>query len=153
MAVHSYFIEPLHQVVTPLAVAFPHLEHGIRAVFQCLNGRFLRGDGRAEHGVLVDFHHGGDEGLRPAGVTEAESRHRKGLGDAVQQQRALPHARQGGNGDVRLAVVPQFAVDFIRQHNEIVLDADARDFLEGFHGATAPVGFVGKLSISTLFWG
>ncbi len=75
------------------------------------------------------------------------------LENPCQQERALLHPRQRSYGNMRLAVITQFTVNFIRQHDEVVPDADAGDFLKGFHRGHRSVGFVGKLSISTLVRG
>ena len=133
MAVHADFIKALHQVIPTLAVAFPHLQHGGCPVFQCFNGRLLGSNGGAEHGILMNFHHGGNKRFRTAGIPQPEPRHGECLGKSVQQERALLHPRQRSYGNMRLAVITQFTVNFIRQHDEVVPDADAGDFLKGFH--------------------
>jgi hypothetical protein len=78
----------------------------------------------------VDFHHRLDDRLRRAGITEAEAGHREGLGKPVQQDRPLAHSRQRGDGNVRLIVVAEFAVDLIGEHDQVVLDGEFRDAFE-----------------------
>ena len=144
------FVETSHDIVAAQLIFSAHREHAVLAALKRLDGGLLAHDRRAEHRVLVNLHHRLDHRLRRAGITDAPARHRVGLGHAVQEDRALFHARQGGQGGMRRGVVGQLAVDFVRQHDEVVLDADCGDLLELLAGIVAPVGLVGKFSMSTL---
>ena len=110
----------------------------------------LRGRIRAEDGVLMNLHHRVGERRRGAGVADAPAGHRERLRKAVQEDAALAHAGQRRDADVLRAVVGQLAVDFIGEHDEIVLDAEPRRSFPAPRGVcVAPVGLHGKLSIST----
>ena len=75
----------------------------------------------------MDLRHGADEGLVAERVADAPARHRVGLGEAVEEDRALLHAGQGREADVLLAAVRQVAVDLIGDDDEVVLLGKGRD--------------------------
>ncbi len=77
-----------------------HSGHAVISIPEGLNSGFLAQDGSAQHAVLVDLHHGLDQLAWPAGIADAESGHGKCLRESVQEQGAIPHARQAGNAHV-----------------------------------------------------
>ena len=91
----------------------------------------------------MDFHHGvGEDGGR-ASIPDAEPGHGESLGKAVQEDRALLHSRQRGDGDVLGVVVGQFAVNLVGEDHEVVLDAKRRDLRQLLAGLRA-AGWVGR---------
>ena len=92
-----------------------------------LDGGHLRRDRRAEHRVLVNLRHGRDERGRAERIADAPARHGVRFREAVEEQRALLHARERRERDVRLAAVREVAVNFIRDDDEVVLLRKLRD--------------------------
>src|SRR6478609_6512898 len=129
-------VDAADEQIPALAIAVAH-ELG-RIVTQAQGGEraFLADARRAQHRVLVHLHHGLDQGRRSAGIAETETRHGKGLGEAVEQQRALAHAGQAGDAGV-CALEDQLRVDLVADDDEVLLDGELRDALELFARADA----------------
>ena len=123
----AHLREAVVDQVAAAVVLSDHLLHVLLAVAQRLDGRNLGRDRRAEHRVLVDLRHGADEGLVAERIADAPARHRVGLREAVEENRALLHAGQGGEADVLLAAVRQVAVDLVGDDDEVVLLGKGRD--------------------------
>ena len=130
VAVHTHLIEASHNVVAALVVAVAHFQHGRSAIYQSLDTGLLGRNGRADHGVRMHLHHLLDEFLRAAGIAQAQARHGKGLGETMQQQRALLHTRQRGDGSMLLLIIAQFGVNLICEHKQVILHANGSNRLQ-----------------------
>ena len=92
--------------------------------------RILRRRRRAHDRVLVQLRHRGDQLLRADRIAHAPAGHRVRLRKTVDDDRALLHAVDRGDRDVRRAAVGQLAVDLIGQDDQVVLLHDLRDRLQ-----------------------
>ena len=90
MAAQAGFVERLHDEIPAAAVFLAHPVGIGLALLDGLERGFLADDGGAEHGVLVDLHHGLDDLDGAAGVADAEAGHRVGLAEAVQEKWCAP---------------------------------------------------------------
>ena len=72
--------------------------------------------------------------LRPAGLSHAvadpPAGNAEGLGIARHGNRALHHPREGGEAQVRTAVVEEVLVDFVGEHEEVVAQGEIRNPLQ-----------------------
>ena len=106
-----------------------HLLHAVLAAHERFEGGFLADDGRAEHGILMHFHHRLDERRRAARIADAPAGHGEGLGKSVQKNGALLHA--GNAGDARVHTFKrQLGINFVAQHDQIFFDGELRDGLD-----------------------
>lgn len=104
-AVEAHLVEAVDdEVAAELVLAAHGLDVG-GALLEGLDGGILCGAGGAEDAVLVDFHHGVREDGGGAGVADAEAGHGECLGEAVEEDGAVSHTGEGGDGDVRGAIV------------------------------------------------
>ena len=124
------FLETVVDEATAAVVFGDHLFHVLFAAAQSFDGGNLRRDGGAEHRVLMDLRHGGDEVGVAERIADAPARHGVGLGEAVQENRALLHAGQRGKRRVLHAAVGEVAVDFIGDDDEVVLFSEGGDLLK-----------------------
>lgn len=99
----------------------------IQPAFAARIGRFRRIHAESvevgmvvEHGRLIDFRVGGEEPRR------LHAGQREGLGDRLVGDRIIHHGLvvQGRERNVLLALADEVAMDFVRQHEHIVLEAD-----------------------------
>ena len=97
---------------------FLHVFFAMTQGFDCGN---LCRNRCAEHGVLMDLGHGSDDDRIGQGIADAPARHGIGLGKAIQQDRTVLHMRQGGEAYMLFTAIGEVTVDFIRNHDEIVL--------------------------------
>ena len=128
----SHRAQRVEHEAASLVVGVAHHRDVVVAVLQCLDGRILAGGRSAHDRVLVNLCHLLHEPVGAAGVAEAPAGHRICLGKAVYQHRSLLHAREGRDGDVRLAGVGQLRVDLVREHVEIMLDDDGNELFQVF---------------------
>ena len=126
------------------AIFLDHLANIGGGPGQGLEGGLLAEGGGAEHGVLVDLHHGLDEFGGAAGIAEPEAGHGPGLGEAVQEDRALAQARQAHNAGVG-RVVSQFAVNLVGDDDEVALAGEGGDVLEVGPAHNGAGGVVGEI--------
>ena len=117
------------------------MQHRITAVAERLDGGLLAHDRGAHDAVLVHLEHAVDDGGGAAGVTDAEARHREGLRETVEEDRALAHARQRGDRDV-IAFEGELGVDLVGSDQQVLLDGELGDGLElgAIGGAAGRVG-------------
>ena len=80
-----------------------------------LDSGILCDDAGAHDGVLVHLHHGIDERRRTAGVADAEAGHGISLRETVQEDGALGHARQRGDGHV-FSLEGQLRIDLVGEN-------------------------------------
>ena len=79
-------------------------------------------------------------------VAQPPAGHRVRLGEAVEHDRPLGHARQRGDRDVLGAVVHDAAVDLVGEDPQVVRDRPARRSARGrSRVSTPPVGLAGEL--------
>ena len=129
MAREAGGVEAAHDEVAAAVVLLAHAADVVPAVLQGFERAFLRDDGGAHHRILVDFHHRVDERRGAAGVADAPAGHRKGLREAVQEDRAFGHARQAGDAGVR-ALEGELGVDFVAEDEEVFLAGEGGDGFE-----------------------
>ena len=79
-----------------------------------------------------------DQRRRPAGVSKPPAGHGEGLGKTVQHHGPFPHPGKRGDGGVLFAVIGQFTIDFVGNHQQIVLDNQRRDGREVSPGHDDP---------------
>ena len=123
----AHLREAVVDQVAAAVVLGDHLFHVLLTVAQRLDGGNLGRDRRAEHRVLVNLRHSADERLVAERVADAPARHRVGLREAVEEDRALLHAGQRGEADVLLAAVREVAVDLVGDDDEVVLLGEGGD--------------------------
>ena len=71
-----------------------------------------------------------DDGLGSTDVSEPPARHSEGFGETADDNCALSHALERGDGAEFDAVVDQLAVDLIREDDEVVFEDDGGEFFE-----------------------
>ena len=100
-------------------------------------GAGVHGDGLVRPDDDPDqVHRGGD-------IADAPAAHGIGLGEGLHRHGALPHARQGGDGDVPVSVVQDLLIGLVRQHQQIVAAAEPGQLLQVLpvhHGAGGVAG-------------
>ena len=126
MALEANFVETPYDEIAAAMILLAHRFHAVFTPLQGLDSAFLADDGSAHHRILVHIHHGFDQSRRAARITNAPAGHRKRLRKAVEKDRALFHARKGGDADV-LAVERQFGINLIAQDQQIFFDGELRD--------------------------
>ena len=121
----------MQHVASSFIVSVAHHRDVLITVFESIHSRVLARRRRAHDGKLVDLRHLGNDLLRSARIAESPAGHGVALGKSVDQDRALAHAGQRCDGHM-LRTVGKFAVDLIRDNDDILLDAHLRDGLEVF---------------------
>ena len=92
----------------------------------------------------MDLHHGVGKKRGRAGVADAPTGHGAGLRETVQEDAAFAHPGERRDADVLGAVVGQFTVDFVREHDEIVIEvADRMETIVALTVLAAVVGVAG----------
>src|SRR4051812_2813198 len=94
MARQTCGVDTAYKQIAPFAIAITHVFGRIVTQTKSREGAFLADARRTKHGILVNLHHRLNQRRRTAGITKAESRHRKSLRKTVEQDRALPHPWQ-----------------------------------------------------------
>ncbi len=137
-------VEPTHDQITPSAELGGHrIDRVLRPVERFGCGDLLEG-ARAGHAVDDQLAVRVDEAGRHDRIAHAPAGHRVGLGEAVEDDRALGHVRQAADRVV-LALVDQPAVNLVGHDHDVVL---ARDVSDGFQvglGENAAGGVVGRV--------
>ena len=90
----THFPESVNQEIATEPVLFTHLDHVVVAMAQSFQRRFLADNRRTKDAVLMNPHHRVDQRCRRTGITDPKAGHRKGLGEAVKEDRPFPHAGQ-----------------------------------------------------------
>lgn len=127
-------IEPVHKVSAAFVILLSHLgdlgetvlKGGIEGCESCV---LCRG-GRAHNAILVDLVNDVDDGLGSADIAQSPARHCEGFGEAADDDGALSHAFERGDGAELDAVVDQLAVDLVRENDKVVFEDDGGEFFE-----------------------
>ena len=77
----------------------------------------------------MDLSHLGQNVLGTAGITKPPACHGISLGETIDQNGTIPHARKGCDGDMLIAV-SQFGINLIGDHEQVMLFDQGRDGLE-----------------------
>src|SRR5437879_6105371 len=127
-ALHAgQLVEPVHEDVAPPLELGDHAA-GLLALERGDAGELherRRARGRVHHQPRDVL----DERRREDAVAEPPAGHRVGLGEAVEDDRALGHARAVVDRD-ELAVVEELPVDLVRQHGDVPRRRQGRDAID-----------------------
>ena len=63
-------------------------------------------------------------------ITQSLARHRIGFGESVDGEGSLPHARQTTNAEMLGAIINQFFINFVGEHQQIVLTGKGSESLQ-----------------------
>ena len=139
-----YGVQPRHDDVAPLLELGDHLVRVVLRPAQRLQRRHLREARGAGYAVGYQARHRLDQLERHDAVAHAPARHGVGLGEAVQDDAALAHVGEAGDGFV-FAFVQKAAVNLIGKHRNVAAFGEVGERFEivfGDDGAAWVVGGV-----------
>ena len=141
MTGQAHLIKPPNHEISSSAVLLLHPLYLRGPVGEGLDGGFLAEDRSAHHAILMNLHHGIDQPTGTTGETNPEASHGEGLGKAMQKKGSLLHAGQGSQAEV-LALVGQFGINFVADHDQVLLHRELGQPLELFtvRGSSRRVG-------------
>ena len=111
-------VQVFHQIPAAAVVLIPHVLNVPIAVAHGLDGGILAGGGGGHDAELMEFGHGGNDGLGGAHIAHAPAGHGMALGEAVDQHGAVVQLRQIRRGDVALPI-GEFRVDLIGEDHDV----------------------------------
>ncbi len=139
-------VEAGHDEVAPSLELDDHRVHVVLRAGQGRHRPDLGERRRARDGVDDQLGVGRDERLGHDRVAQPPAGHGEGLGEAVEDDRPLGHARQGRDRDVLLAVVQDAPVDLVARRPTGRAPRPARRCGSGpSRVSTPPVGLAGEL--------